>query len=343
MLGKQAADAGYAERMARVRALSSVNPALQISQAAAEGAGQGFGNVANTYSFGLTDRLGLTHTKGYVNDAANKWSKGLALTSAVAMPVGGALRGGALALRAARGSRVAAAIGRALQARKATTVARAAVPAARTGSAVGDWARFLSMAPVPRPMASLSYALKTPEYLRQAGVYATPAVKWTAQQLARIPGVRGAVQRLVATRGAQAVGRAGQLTSKGYHGLINTRPMRALSRASTFVEGGGGRASKAFMVADAAVPMYAGIRDFDPQSEAMARALGYDSQFVADVSTTPGSFVPAARIQPPLYNTVPGMVNERRMRKWVDQYGRDVQALTDAQTAASKDLLSRRY
>ena len=119
--------------------------------------------------------------------------------------------------------------------------------------------------------------------------------------------------------------------------------MRALDAAGKFVEGAGGRASKAFMVADAAVPMYAGIKYFDPASEAMYRALGYDSQYAANVSTTPGSFVPAARIQPPLVNTVPGLVNERRMRRWVDQYGRDMQAMTAADTAASRELLSRRY
>lgn len=416
MLGKQAADAGYAERMARIKQLVDSQPKTRLGgfmQGLGEGAAQGVGNVANTYSFGLTDRLGLTHTKGYVNDAANKWSKGLALTSAIAMPVGGLLRGGTRLAQAARagkaspalskvyavlrglrgrnltavqraqiearwaarnslkswtdsanmtlgmvggggattkgvaaaatgGSKVLSAIRGVLRTRNAATAVRAAAPAVRTGSGVGDLARFLSMAPVPRPTAAFSYMLRTPSYMRAL-----------AKLPLAIPGVRPGLSALARTRMLRPVARGVRAADNAYLRLAGTRPVQALSRLGNFVEGGGGRASKAFMAGDAAAGAYfgmpsalgytQGIRDFDPQSEAMARALGYDSQFVADVSTTPGSFVPAARIQPPLYNTIPGMVNERRMRKWVDQYGRDIQALTDAQTAASKDLLSRRY
>ena len=404
-LGKQAAvsDGGYAARMARVKQLVDSQPKTQFGgfmRGLGEGAAQGVGNLANAYSFGLTDRYGLTHTNQYVNDAANKWSKGLALTSAIAMPAGGILRGGTRLAQAARagkaspalskvyaalrgrnltaaqqaelarrwaarnslkswtdsanmtlgmvggggaatkgvaaattgGSKVLSAIRGLLRTRNAATAVRAAAPAVRTGSAVGDWARFLSMAPVPRPTAAFSYMLRTPSYMRSL-----------AKLPLAIPGVRPGLSALARTRMLRPVARGVRAADNAYLRLAGTRPVQALSRLGNFVEGGGGRASKAFMVADAAVPMYAGIKYFDPQFEATARALGYDSQFVADVSTTPGSFVPAARIQPPLHNTVPGMVNERRMRKWVDQYGRDIQALTDEQTAASRKLLSRRY
>ena len=181
MLGKQAADAGYAERMARVRALSSVSPALQISRAAAEGAGQGFGNVANTYSFGLTDRLGLTHTKDYVNDAANKWSKGLALGSALAVPVGGLARGG----------------GKVLQALSRVAGVRKAVPVA------GEVARFASYSMFPRPVGMTSMLLRTPAMLGKHVV--APAVRGTGRLVGRVPGVRGAIDRIAATRGGQAI------------------------------------------------------------------------------------------------------------------------------------------
>ena len=125
---------------------------------------------------------------------------------------------------------------------------------------------------------------------------------------------------------------------------MRTRPMRALSGAAKFVEGRGGVGSKMFAAADMGVPMYAGIKYFDPESEAMARALGYDSKYVADVSPTPGLYVPEARIQPPLFNTVPGLVNERRMRDWLAQ-NRDamIQAQTDARTVETQAALDRRY
>lgn len=366
-LGKQAADAGYAERMARVKQLVDSQPKTRLGgfmQGLGEGAAQGVGNAANTYSFGLSDRLGLTHTKDYANDAANKWlSKVYAVlpgrnltavqraqiearwaarnslkswTDSANMTLGMVGGGGAttkgVAAAATGGSKVLSAIRGVLRTRNAATAVRAAAPAVRAPSAVGDMARFWSMFPFPRPTASMSYALRMPSYLRMM-----------AKAPLAIPRVRSGLSALARTRMLRPVARGVRAADNAYLRLAGTRPVQALSRLGNFVEGGGGRASKAFMVADAAVPMYVGIKYFDPQSEAMARALGYDSQFVADVSTTPGSFVPAARIQPPLYNTVPGMVNERRMRKWVDQYGRDVQALTDAQTAASKDLLSRRY
>ena len=55
-------------------------------------------------------------------------------------------------------------------------------------------------------------------------------------------------------------------------------------------------------------------------------------------------FMPAARLQSPLIDAVPGLVNERRMRQWIEQ-NRDalIQEQTAQQTAAIKELQSRRY
>lgn len=310
--------------------------------------------IANGVAFGIPDRLGVTHSKQYQGNVYAAAELGGALGSFVipgglavhgVRGVGYAVRGVGLlralrAVRAAKGVRAATAV--TSVARTAAPTARAAAPAARAGSAVGDWARFLSMAPVPRPTASLSYLLRTPSYMREL-----------AKLPLAVPGVRPGLSALARTRVFRPVARGVRAVDNAYLRLAGTRPVQALSRVGNFVEGGGGRASKAFMAGDAAVGAYfgmpsalgytQGIHNFDPQSEALGRALGYDSQFAANVSTTPGSFVPAARIQPPLVNTVPGLVNERRMRRWVDQYGRDMQAMTAEDTAASRELLSRRY
>ena len=273
-------------------------------------------------------------------NSLKSWTDSANMTLGMVGGGGAATKG--VATAAAGGSKVLSAIRGVLRARNAATAARAAAPAARAGSAVGDWARLLSMAPVPRPTASLSYLLRTPSYMRAL-----------AKLPLAVPGVRPGLSALARTRMFRPVARGVRAVDNAYLRLAGTRPVQALSRVGNFVEGGGGRASKAFMAGDAAVGAYfgmpsalgytQGIRDFNPEAEAVASALGYDSQFAADVSTTPGSFVPAARIQPPLYNTVPGIVNERRMRRWVDQYGRDMQAMTAADTAASRELLSRRY
>lgn len=333
-LGKQAADAGYAERMARVKQLAAQNPAAMISSSAAEGVRQGVGNLVNAYSFGLSDRYGLTHTGQYANDAANRWSKGLALTSAIAAPVGGALKGGGKLMQG---------LSRLLGARRMAAVAGGTRAVAKTVPSVArTTASTIGYFAVPRPVSMASMTLRLPSMLGKH--VAAPVVRGTGRLIGRIPGVQGAISRIAATRGGQALSHGGRVLRASGHQFMRNRPMTALSRAAKFVEGRGGLGSKAFMAADAGVPMYAGIKLFDPEAEALARAQGYDSRYVADVSPTPGLFMPAARLQYPLIDAVPGMVNERRMRQWIEQ-NRDalIQEQTAQQTAAIKELQSRRY
>lgn len=338
-LGKQAAvsDGGYAERMARVKQLVDSQPKTRLGgfmQGLGDGAAQGKASPAVSKVYAVLRGRNLTaaqraqvEARWAARNSLKSWTDSANMT--LGMVGGGGATTKGVALLARGGKAVAAAAQAAGAASKAPGLLRT------TASTMGYFA-------VPRPAAMASMTLRLPAVLGKH--VAAPAVRGTGRLLARIPGVRGAVSRVAATRGGQAVSRGVGQMGAGAQRIAQSRPMQALSNTAKFVEGRGGVGSKMFAVADAGVPMYAGIKYFDPESEAMARALGYDSQYVANVSPTPGMYVPAARMQSPLVNTIPSMVNERRMRDWIAQnQGSIVQEQTDARTQQVADQLSRRY
>jgi len=241
-----------------------------------------------------------------------------------------AARAAHTAARAARGVQATA---KAVRGARAARAAHAATQAARAARAIGQAARSaIGWTVFPRPIAGTSLLLRLPSQVLSG-----------LRHLSRLPRMQAVMQVLRNSRVTHPMVRGLSRAANASAAFGHTRAGRAVSALGRFVEGGGGRASKAFMVADAALPAIMLNRYVNPATETQRAYLGGYSPFVANVSPHPGVFTPMARPQSVLVNPLPGQIMEYRTRKFLDNYNRGVQQYGTLTATDIDNVFNSRY
>ena len=243
-----------------------------------------------------------------------------------------AARGAQAASRAAQAAAGAQAAARGARAARAAHAATQAARAARAAG-IGQAARSaIGWTVFPRPIAGTSLLLRLPSQVLSG-----------LRHLSRLPRMQPVMQVLRNSKVTHPMVRGLSRAANASAAFGHTRAGRAVSALGRFVEGGGGRASKAFMVADAALPAIMLNRYVNPATETQRAYLGGYSPFVANVSPHPGVFTPMARPQSVLVNPLPGQIMEYRTRKFLDNYNRGVQQYGTLTATDIDNVFNSRY